>query len=156
MYPPPPTFFSYLRHRKIFNSGGYLTCHPETARLHNRTRKNRPGRLRYSAGVRSCLVLWALAGLRCGLDWPRAVSFMKPRPIPEILLRPLAGLPLSDAFKKAAAQNCFDSLAEISALHLSELLALPGFDHRLWNELAEYLEVNGFGYLLNKKSPPRE
>ncbi|WP_157799028.1 hypothetical protein [Mucilaginibacter auburnensis] len=79
-------------------------------------------------------------------------------PIPETskLLQPISSLPLSDAFKKAAAENCFDSLAEMSALHMDELLALPGFDHRIWNEFAGFLEANGFGHLLNKKSPPRE
>jgi hypothetical protein len=79
------------------------------------------------------------------------------KPIPETskLLQAISSLPLSDAFKKAAAKNCFDSLAEMAALHMSELLELPGFDHRIWNEFAEFLEVNGFGHLLNKKSPPR-
>jgi len=81
---------------------------------------------------------------------------MDPHPNNPILLQPIATLPLSDAFKKVAAQHCFDSLQEMAALHLQELLALPGFDHQIWNEFAGFLEERGCGYLLNKKSPPHE
>jgi len=73
-----------------------------------------------------------------------------------LLYLPIAELPLSTELKSVAARHCFHSLAELSGVYMSELLALPGFDHRLWNEFAEFLEMNGHGYLLNKKSPPRE
>ena len=66
-----------------------------------------------------------------------------------ILIKPINQLPVSPELKKACVLNRLGSLSDLLRLHMNDILVLPSFDHRLWNEYVAFLEDYGLGYHLN-------
>ena len=66
-----------------------------------------------------------------------------------LLVEPIKNLELSRELLHACELNGFHTLADLLELHMTELLPLPGFDHRVWNEYVAYLEERYLGHYLN-------
>ncbi len=69
---------------------------------------------------------------------------------PEPLLNEMIEkLPFSSEFQLVTETLGFYKLADLLNFNMTELLALPGFDHRLWNEYVAFLEKHRIGHYLN-------
>jgi len=83
---------------------------------------------------------------------PRAVSFyamMKTYLAEPLLNEPIVKLGLSEEFCLITETLGFHTLADLLQHRMPDLLALPGFDHRIWNEYAAFLEQHRIGHYLN-------
>ena len=65
------------------------------------------------------------------------------------LKEPIASLGLSPEFCLITELFGFNTLSDLLERHMDDLLALPGFNHRLWNEYVAFLEENHIGHYLN-------
>ena len=66
-----------------------------------------------------------------------------------ILIKPITQLSISPELKKACVLNRLGNLSDLLKLHMNDILLLPGFDHKLWNEYVEFLEERNLAYHLN-------
>lgn len=119
--------------------------------------------LRYSAGHRLILCFGLSQASGTDMVASRAVSFkdrlvrddrhntpLMNRYLAEPLLNePIANLALSEEFRLVAETLGFHALADLLEHHMADLLALPGFDHRIWNEYAAFLEHHRIGHYLD-------
>lgn len=74
---------------------------------------------------------------------------MNDRFLEPILNEPIPKLGLSAEFCLVAEVFGFNTLADLLERHMNDLLALPGFNHRLWNEYVAFLEERRMGHYLN-------
>lgn len=58
-------------------------------------------------------------------------------------------LELSEEFRLVAETLGFHKLADLLSFRMADLLEMPGFDHRIWNEYAAFLERHRIGHYLN-------
>lgn len=63
--------------------------------------------------------------------------------------QPITELPLSDELIDACERNNFKTLADLLELHMTTIIPLPGFDHNVWHEYAQFLEDRKLGHYLN-------
>jgi hypothetical protein len=66
-----------------------------------------------------------------------------------LLNEPIEKLELSEEFRLVAEILGFQTLAELLRYRMADLLALPGFDYRLWNEYVAFLEMHRVGHYLD-------
>lgn len=66
-----------------------------------------------------------------------------------ILNETIEKLDLSEEFRLVAETLGFYKLADLLNFRMADLLKLPGFDHRVWNEYAAFLEQHRIGHYLN-------
>lgn len=58
-------------------------------------------------------------------------------------------LELSEEFRLVSETLGFHKLADLLQYRMADLLALPGFDYRIWNEYVAYMESHRIGHYLN-------
>jgi hypothetical protein len=66
-----------------------------------------------------------------------------------LLNEAIAKLGLSEEFCLVTETLGFYTLADLLPHRMADLLALPGFDYRLWNEYAGFLEQHRIGHYLD-------
>lgn len=69
--------------------------------------------------------------------------------IEPLLNEPIEKLDLSEEFRLVSETLGFHKLADLLSHRMSDLLALPGFDYRLWNEYVAFMEHHRIGHYLN-------
>ena len=74
---------------------------------------------------------------------------MNPYATEPLLNEAIEKLELSEEFRLTAEMLGFHRLADLLTHCMAELLALPGFDYRLWNEYVAFLEQHHLGHYLN-------
>lgn len=73
-----------------------------------------------------------------------------PEPINALVLKvPIQSMPVSPEFKRMAGANGFVTLQDILDRSLNDFHTLPRSGYRMLKELADILEQNGLGELLD-------
>jgi hypothetical protein len=66
-----------------------------------------------------------------------------------LLNEAISQLGLSLEFRLVTETLGFHTLADLLQHRMADLLALPGFDYRIWNEYVAFMEVHRIGHYLN-------